>query len=171
MHFLTCMPHTVYTYVWIHWQMKDRVVQALEPWKIAPDFSIPIWKISEMAGERGFLPSFLFFFFFFLSFFCCCCCSFELFLPGNVHEIQELKCFSALIMLIIQHSRGLRRKDPWNVLLNLILISSLSFSLLSYENQSMKHLFCFSFYSLMSSVVEPIGLGLDMVSGLMHHMQ
>lgn len=114
---------------------------------------------------------FSFFLLFFPVFFCCCCCSFELFLPGNVHEIQELKCFSALIMLIIQHSRGLRRKDPWNVLLNLILISSLSFSLLSYENQSMKHLFCFSFYSLMSSVVEPIGLGLDMVSGLMHHMQ
>lgn len=35
--------------------MGDSVAQALEPWEKACDFSIPIFKISEMAGEKVFL--------------------------------------------------------------------------------------------------------------------
>lgn len=52
----------------------------------------------------------------------------------NVHKVKEFKCFSALIVLIIQHPRGSRKKGEWNTL-NLILLRSLSFSLF-YKNQS-----------------------------------
>lgn len=35
--------------------MRDNVAQALEPWKKASDFSFPIFKMSEMAGEKVFI--------------------------------------------------------------------------------------------------------------------
>lgn len=78
-----------------------------------------------------------------------------IFPPRNVHKIKEFKCFPALIVLIIQHPRGSRKKGGRNTL-NLILLSSLSFSLF-YKNQSaLKGITLdFLFHLLASSVVEP----------------
>lgn len=33
-----------------------------------------------------------------------------MFFPRNVHKIKEFKCFSELIMLVIQHFKGQRKK-------------------------------------------------------------
>lgn len=84
-----------------------------------------------MAGER-----ILLFLFFSFNFFGGGGSCFKLFPPPreNVHKVKEFKCFSALIVLIIQHPRGSRKKGEWNTL-NLILLRSLSFSLF-YKNQS-----------------------------------
>lgn len=68
------------------------MVQALKPWKKALDFSIPIKKISERAGDRGFVSVFLSFFFFF--FFTIVVLNYIF--PKNVHKIKELKCFFSL---------------------------------------------------------------------------
>lgn len=88
-------------------------------------------KISEMAGERVFLLSLSS-----SSFFWGLLLFQTIFFPRNVHKIKEFKCFSALIISIIQHHpTGLGRKGESNAL-NVILVSSLSFSLLSCKNQS-----------------------------------
>ena len=60
-------------------------------------------KISEVAGEMDFLLSLPLSFPF--SFGC-----FKLFSPRNVHKMKDFQCFSALIILIIQHPTSSQEK-------------------------------------------------------------
>lgn len=156
------MPHTVYTCVWVHWQMRHNVVQAREPWgKSAPFFCFHFKKHLKWQ-VRGF---------FFLSL-PLVVVVLNYYSPRNVPNSKELKFLFSINYIDNPAPYDLKREGEWNAL-DQMLVSSLCLSLLSYKKQYRLEDISLALF-LCRGVLgggADAGLGWDVVSGLMDHVQ